>query len=114
MPNAPNPLIPAPIPSAARPPVISSKLAIAEAVRAGWRMYGSVTQVRQMEIAGFPSQETQGHPDITTKPLIRDPQMIEDINGIEPLRPIENDARRLAACNPEAKPDLRPHRVKRA
>jgi hypothetical protein len=44
-PSSVNPEIPAPIPSIARPPEISSRVAIATAVSAGWREYGSVTHV---------------------------------------------------------------------
>ena len=42
-PSAAKPLAPAPRPSTARPPASSSSVAIATAVSAGWREYGSDT-----------------------------------------------------------------------
>ena len=44
MPSSPKPDTPAPSPSSARPPAISSSVAIAMAVSAGCRANGSVTQ----------------------------------------------------------------------
>ena len=44
-PSSAKPEIPAPRPRTARPPAISSRVAMAMAVRAGWREYGSVTHV---------------------------------------------------------------------
>ena len=44
IPSSARPLTPAPKPRTARPPAISSRVAMAIAVSAGWREYGSVTQ----------------------------------------------------------------------